>query len=173
MRLAEFLARLLEAHAETLHQLSALVGEERLVELIEDGEEADLGQSAKALEQIPFEPPAADASSRWTNPYQELEGAVMELKLPPVLEFYVWAYPLYRVLIESNHDLNSKIPGPGGDAGVKLVDLALSEAENWLLHLPLPSPLRPHAQRVATIPWLKFRAEVLRRIGKRPLGPVY
>lgn len=105
--------------------------------------------------------------------YAELEGAVQEMNLPEFLEFYLWAYPHYRAFIESPLDLDSRIRGAGSDAGLALVEEAMAQAEQWIRSLPIPPAISQQAERAAQIPWLRFRANVLKRIGKRPLGPVY
>ena len=174
MRLVEFLILLLEAHAETLKRLAALFGEENLVHLLELAGEEEVTED-EPPEEIPidltlFESPAPASPSA---PYTELEGAVRELNLPAVLEFHLWAYPIYRSFIESPLDLNARIPGPGGDAGIRLVDQAIAEAEVWVKRLPMADLVRNQAERAAHVPWLRFRTTTLRRIGKRPMGPVY
>ncbi|MGZ3688923.1 MAG: hypothetical protein ACXVBW_11515, partial [Bdellovibrionota bacterium] len=115
----------------------------------------------------------ASQSTGYTSAYAQLESAVHEFKLPAVLEFHLWAYPHYRAFIESPLDLNSRILGPGNDAGLALVDEAVAQAEAWVKKLPLPPEASAHASRAAHVPWLRFRTTVLKRIGKRPMGPVY
>jgi hypothetical protein len=179
VRLVEFLIALLEAHGETLKRLAALFGEENLMELLEMAGDEDQPRKEPVQSLPPLklvDPAFFDAPSPFSatdSTYAELEGAVRELNLPAVLEFHLWAYPHYRAFIESPIDLNSRIPGPGGDAGIALVDEAVAQAEAWVKSLPMSSLVRDQASRAAHVPWLKFRAHVLKRIGKRPLGPVY
>lgn len=180
MRLVEFLVQILEAHAETLKRLAALFGEENLIQLLEMAGDEDEG-GGKNDEALPrrhqpahlsvFEAPSPFSSSN--APYAELEGAVREMNLPSVLEFHLWAYPHYRAFIESDVDLNARIPGPGGEAGAVLVDEAVAQAEAWVRSLPMNPAVLDQASRAAHVPWLKFRSSVLKRIGRRPLGPVY
>ncbi|MBC7693792.1 MAG: hypothetical protein H7222_18645 [Methylotenera sp.] len=175
MRLVDFLILLLEAHAQTLQRLAALFGEERLLELLEDATELpDFGES------VQFKP--SEIQAKWLEPsvseinalaYAELEGAVLDFNLPAILEFHLWAYPHYRAFIESPLDLSSRIRGPGGDAGSVLVGEALAHAEAWIQALHIPPAISQQAERAAQIPWLRFRTSVLKRIGKRPLGPAY
>lgn len=173
MRLVEFLTAILEAHAETLKRLAALFGEENLVQLLEmAGDENDEAPPPPELKSIElFEEPSPFSATDST--YTELEGSVRELNLPAVLEFHLWAYPHYRAFIESPLDLNSRIPGPGGDAGIALVNEAVEQADTWVRELPMSDVVRDQACRAAHVPWLRFRTQVLKRIGKRPMGPVY
>ena len=169
MKLVDFLIQLLEAHAQTLQRLAALFGEPGLLQLLEEaGELPDL-PPIETLKPEYFQPPHPGEYPA----YAQLEGAVREVKLPAVLEFHLWAYPHYRAFIESSIDLNSRIQGAGGDAGQALVDEAVARAQNWVQRLPMPPGLGLQAERAAHIPWLKFRSNVLKRIGRRPMGPVY
>lgn len=175
MRLVELLIQLLEAHASTLARLAALLGERELVEALESAadETGAVGLPERLLED----------RSRWLGPapaggseaaaYQELEGSVRELRLPALLEFHLWAYPPYRAFIESSLDLNSRIVGPGTDVGTVLVDAAVEQATRWVRRLPLSPEQSRLAEHEAHAPWLRFRTTVLKRIGRRPLGPVY
>lgn len=176
MRFVDFLIALLEAHAQTLQRLAALFGEERLLEMLESAGEDETGKGATQRPE-----PAALTHPEWIqsvedgsgSAYAELEGAIHEMNLPAVLEFHLWAYPLYRAYIESSFDLGSKIQGAGSSAGTSMVNEAVAYAEEWIKCLPMPPGISQQAERAAQIPWLRFRAEVLKRIGKRPLGPVY
>src|SRR5437899_1226581 len=148
MRLAEFLVLLLEAHAETLRQLAALLGEDNLVALLEmagDSEEPARRPGPPQdhelfgeLDPTIFEKPSAASGP---DPYQEIEGAVHGFQLPATLEFHLWAYPPYRWFIESPVGLDARIPGPGGDAGALLVERTVALAEGWVRGLPIRSPL--------------------------------
>ncbi len=183
MRLAEFLAEILTAHGQVLLRLAALLGEERLLDLLERAEEL-----------YPLADEDAETFSRWeqwlrsmlvtspgdTSPQAmaEIQSAVNALNLPEVLEFYVWAYPTYRAYVETGIELWRRIPrmsatGAPSENGLQLTDNALERAREWFKRLPLPSEIGLAAERAAEIPWLRFRAEVLKRVGRRPLGPVY
>ena len=171
MRLVEFLTFLLEAHANTLHRLAAIFGDDVLLQMLEEsGERISEETSSARFQPIWFE---AAQSMGFSSPYAELEGAVHDFKLPAVLEFHLWAYPHYRAFIESEIELDARIPGPGGDTGVALVDEAVEQAEAWIKRLPIPPEFSVQAERAAHVPWLRFRTQVLKRIGKRPFGPVY
>lgn len=189
MRLVEFIIALLEAHGETLKRLAALFGEENLLELLEMAGDISGDATGKEKPQLPQINPDALAeleelsaqyqSSAYAggNTYAEIEGSVRELGLPATLEFHLWTYPLYRAFIESSLDLNTKIPGPDGPrpglTGGILVDNAVAEAEAWVRALPMSDLVRDQASRAAQVPWLRFRTTALKRIGRRPLGPVY
>ena len=176
MRLADFLILLLQTHAQTLVKLSAFFGEENFIEILENsGETLDqsLPPSQFALNThsdsvIWLDSPTPTSNS---NAYAELEATVQELKLPEVLEFHLWAYPHYRAFIESALDLNSKIKStPSGDA---LIDEAIQNAQAWVRALPIhPEAVREVAYQTAATPWLRFRTEALKKLGKRPFSIV-
>lgn len=167
MKLVEFLIYLLEAQAQTLSRLAALFGEELFLHMLE--ESGDLPTPKLQISTQWFE----SAESPQASAYALLESSVHEFKLPAVLEFHLWAYPPYRSWIESDLHLNAKILGPGGDAGVALVEESISQANLWFRRLPIAEEFRMQAQSAAQVPWIKFRTSVLKRIGRRPLGPVY
>jgi hypothetical protein len=178
MRVVEFLIQLLQAHAMTLQRLAALLGEERLIELLEragddegDDEQGATEPGPGRAEVIPIRPEwlTAPTAQREASAYSELESAVGELQLAPMLEFHVWAYPHYRAFIESPLDLNSRIKG---EACLALVQEAVLQAEAWMKRLPLPPAVALQSERAAQVPWVRFRTEVLRRAGQRPLGAI-
>jgi hypothetical protein len=166
VRLVDFLIRLLEAQAQTLQRLAALFGEDILLEILEAAGPDD--------EEKPSRPTLA-ISPGWFgargngggSPYSELEGAVRELKLSPVLQFHLWAYPVYRVFIESDLDLSQRVVDPQA-----LVEAALGGAKLWMENLPIAKEFRNQAERAAEVPWLRFRTGVLKELGQRPIGVV-
>jgi hypothetical protein len=184
VRWIDFLILILQTHAQSLARLAALFGEDSLTEFLESQEDPPHPQNLSALD-------AAEERFRrfcerhgeladWTinsspvgNPYSELETCLQDLKLSPVLEFYVWAYPFYRTLVESPIELSARIQGQSNPAGAELVETALEEAKIWMRSLPVPPQLSLQAESAAQVPWLKFRSETLKKIGRRPLGPVY
>lgn len=170
MKLVEFLICLLDAQAQTLQRLAALFGEDAFIEILESQEAPSLPPSLHSLNPAWFE---ASGPTGYSSSYAELEGAVRDFRLSEVLEFHLWAYPHYRAFIESSIDLTSKIIGPGTDTGVVLVDEAVAQAQDWVRKLPIHPSMSRQAELAAHVPWLKFRAQILKRIGKRPLGPVY
>ena len=179
MRIADFLILILQSHAQTLQRLAALFGEDEFTEMLENAEEP----STPGFDPEEF----SDGSLRLIRPqagdagaaYQQLEGCVRELSLPEVLEFHLWAYPFYRAFIESSLDLNVRIPSAGvprelgGETGSALVMEAIRQHHEWLKRLAIPERVRARAQAAAETPWLRFRSEALKRLGHRPLGPVY
>ena len=193
MRLVDFLTALLEAHGQALHGIAALLGEEELIEAIdqmegapavdEETEKAHAFVKSIALEvaalarsgELPAGAAASAAVLRGSagDPYLILEGAVRDFNLTPVLEFYLWTYPLYRAWIEGELPLDWVIPSPGTDIGTRMVDDAVARAERWMQLLMLPRPIAMRAEQYSRGPWLKFRAGALKRAGRRPLGPVY
>jgi hypothetical protein len=175
MRLVDFLIFLLEAHAQTLQRLAALLGEDELLRVLEDaGEILDESDEKDVLPQRIktswFE--AATSDSRGKSPYSELEWAVREFHLPSIFEFHLWAYPHYRAYIESGLELDAKIKSADA-SGMALIDEAMAQAQAWARLLPVTPAQGRAVESAAHVPWLKFRAAVLKRIGRRPLGPVY
>ncbi len=172
MKLVDFLILVLVTHADTLQRLSALLEEENLLELMEQaGENPKYAVQTFELNPVWFSSPILSVVGDSSSPYTRLKGSIQELRLSPVLEFHLWAYPFYRMFIESALDLDSTIKG--GDAGTALVEAATSQAELWIRTLPIKPEMGLVAERVSHIPWLKFRTEILKRVGKRPMGPVY
>ncbi len=180
MRLVEFLKILLQAHGETLQRLAALLGEDALVVILEDLPEDPRAvtplsrriQSAFLPPQDPSKPKERDMERTLvplTNPYQELEGAVREMKLPAVLEFYIWTFPLYRTYIEGPLNLNSRLPCPPNERVLEVVEDAMQESRNWVRRLPVPPHLGLRVDQASKTPWLKFRSEVLKNLGSRPM----
>lgn len=185
MRLSEFLAEILTTHGQVLLRLAAMLGEEELLELIEKAEE---------LHPTPAPHEGEEPGSQWekwlrerlthspgdtpSHAMAEIQGAVSDLNLPEVLEFYVWAYPPYRAYVETGIDLSLRIPRQGAtgapsESGLQLTEDAVERAKHWFRRLPIASTMAPAAERVVEVPWLRFRSEVLKRVGRRPLGPVY
>ena len=179
MLIYEFLTHLLQTHAQVLNRLAALFGEERLIELLENTPEPhpDLPVTATRLSPAEWLETTSDGKLKVlegdVDAYTALEGAVQELGLSAPLEFHLWAYPHYRAFIEGDFPLEAKLIGRGGDSGYILAEDCLTQARDWIRTLPIPSPLAPRAETAAEVPWLRFRAELLKRIGKRPLGPAY
>jgi hypothetical protein len=175
MRLVEFLILLLEAHAQSLQRLAALFGEEVLLHLLEEsGDEISAKLPPPRFDPKWFEVPAMMGFS---SPYAELESAVHGAGLPAMLEFHLWAYPHYRSFIESEIPLDARIPGPqlsaGSDIGIRLVDEAVEQSEAWLKNLPIAPEFALQALQASHVAWLRFRTLALKRVGRRPLGPVY
>jgi len=182
MKLAEFLMELLQAHGQVLLRLAALLGEEEFLELLEQAEELhpreDNAEAEKVWEVKTLSRLTASPGDTAHQSFAMIQGAVHEMNLPSVLEFYIWAYPHYRAFVESGIDLSFRIPrltatGAPSESGVSLVEEAVAQAKEWFRKLPIHPSQAAAAERAAEIPWLRFRTEVLKRVGKRPLGPVY
>ncbi len=177
MTLAELCQEVLTAQAQTLRRLSALLGDDTLLELleqVEDGDESstsegeDLGVDWREC----FEQPRAGSplGNHEGNAYQSLEGVVREAELTAMLEFHLWAFPPYRTLIESPMGLHARVR-PGASA-TGLMDALIRGADRWARRLPVSPGLAPRIEQAAQVPWLRFRSEVLKRLGQRPLGAV-
>jgi hypothetical protein len=180
MRLVDFLVLLLQAHAETLKRLGAFFGEENLVHLLEDAGESFDDRKLAGLEPPKFAVTSV-ASITWidtptphsmASAYAELEGTVHELALPEVLEFHLWAYPHYRAFIESAIDLNARLAPGGGESGTALIDETIAAADAWVRSLAIPPAVSAAAFKAAQVPWIRFRTEALKKMGRRPLGAV-
>jgi hypothetical protein len=180
MRLVDFLVLLLSAHAETLKRLAAFFGEENLIEMLEDAGESFDDRRLAGLEPEKFASSSV-ASITWidapsphsnANAYAELEGTVRELGLPEVLEFHLWAYPHYRAFIESAIDLNARLSPSDGPSGTKLVEEACEASDAWVKTLAIQPAVSAAAYKAAAVPWLRFRTEALKKMGRRPLGAV-
>ncbi len=176
MRLVDFLVLLLSAHADTLKRLAAFFGEENLIEMLEESGETIsealpptqvAGQSGAEILWID-----AGGSHTNANAYAELEGTVRELGLPEPLAFHLWAYPHYRKFIESSVDLNARLAPNSGEKALTLIEEACDQAEAWAKALPIPAAVSGAALKAAQIPWVRFRTESLKKIGRRPLGAV-
>lgn len=178
MRLVDFLIAILNAHAQALTRLAAFFGEETFIEMLEDsGETIDqalppskFAKNTHADGVIWLDSPNPSSNA---NAYRELEGAVREFGLPEVLNFHLWAYPHYRAFIESAFDLNSRIKtDANSDSAIQLVEEAVQQAQAWVRALPIPPAAAPAAERAAQMPWIRFRTETLKYLGKRPFDAV-
>lgn len=173
MQLSEFLVHLLEAHAQSLSRLAAFFGEEEFVEMLEN---ADEGRLQSLDSRFPLEllletaDPRSGASQG--SAYQRLEGAVQGFGLPATLEFHLWAYPFYRILIEGTADLTSQLRDQDEATVAGLVSETVEQAAAWIKSLPVPPSVSPAAESAAQIPWVRFRTTVLKKVGHRPLGAV-
>ena len=166
LRLGEFLTLILLTHAQTLKRLAAFFGEEEFLQLLEKAGDNE----APRTHPFALQPEWFESHSTPTGAgYAELEGAVLELNLPPVLEFHVWAYPFYRKLIESRFELSDVIRTRDPDAVKILVEEASLQARDWVRQLPIHPELSDQAERIALNPWIRFRAEALKKAGKHPV----
>ncbi len=168
MKLVDFLILLLETQAQTLQRLAAFFGEEELLHMLESaGEKEEKGESSISIEMSWIEPSRATESS---SAYTQLESSVRDINLPAVLEFHLWAYPFYRSIIESSLDLRSTLRRSEDHAVERLLNECILQAKLWIKNLPIHPDQSAQAERIAMIPWLRFRTEVLKKIGKRPIA---
>jgi|GEM_PF-650685 len=170
VRLVDFLITLLEAHAQSLQRLAALFGEEMLMDMLENAPELEAEQEIGPT--IPIHREWFKPSPQTAANYAELEGAVREIPLSAVLQFHLWAYPHYRVFIESDLELSDRTDPDNPEVVARLADDALAQAEAWLRKLPIAPEFFKQAHSAANLPWIKFRANLLKKAGLRPLGAV-
>jgi hypothetical protein len=175
VKLVDFLVSLLEAHAQALTRLAALMTEESLLEVLERAGESEEELESPVLKSLPHwarggHPTGVAAA------YAQLETAVRGFGLPQFLLFHLWTYPHYRALIENATDLNAIIPegddSTPSDMASSLVDESVEQAKLWVRSLGLAPDLGARAEKAAEVPWLKFRAAMLAKLGKRRLGAV-
>ena len=168
-RIVDLLTALLTAHAETLVRLSALLGEEELLRLLDDFEdpipEEGLrvqGEWSAASVQVL---PAGEQMAH--SPYALLEGTVRELGLPAFLEFYLWAFPPYRFFIEGATPLDARFTD--GAPLERLTKALIEDGQQWVRSLHVPSQVSRELEQSQKSPWLKFRSSVMDRGGARRL----
>lgn len=167
MKLIDFLISVLQAHGQTLQRLAALFGEEEILEILELAGDSSDDKNQNTTNEFQLlsewlEPPSTITHR---SAYAEIEGAVREMKLPAVLEFHLWTYPFYRVLIESPFDLRSKIQVKDD----QLVRAALEGARTWAKQLPIHPAHSRQAELAAHAPWIRFRTKTLKKLGQRPI----
>ena len=190
IKLIDFLIHVLDTHAHTLRRLAAFFGEDEFLQILESVEEPDgipkmkmaelqksETQPENQMDEIKWDTffqkvpdslkrtPSADIASC----YARLEGAVREMKLPAFLEFHLWAYPFYRLMIESSYDLHSPLSKNRDQRMTdQLVNASVDHAQAWIKTLPIHPELSLQAERTALIPWLRFRTEFLKKMGRSP-----
>lgn len=177
LRFVDLLIFLLQTQGDTLKRLAAFFGEEELITLLETAGENENGDTEHdsahpfLLQSEWFIPPSAHSGRNGAS-YYELEDAVREAKLPSQLEFHLWAYPFYRHLIESGVELDALIQTSTEDSLDILITEALGQAKAWVHQLPIPPSVFPPAESAAMTPWLRFRARILQKAGKKVLSPL-
>ncbi len=155
----DFLIHILHTHAQSLKQLSALLGEAKLVELLENLNHTPDEKHLISLSEL------SDQSIFYT----QLEENVQQFYLSSSLESHLWAYPFYRSIIESGLNLNTSIETFYPKRSEELVDSVLSQAQSWIHRIPFPSHLQVQAEQVAWTPWLRWRAQTLQKLGRRSI----
>ena len=172
MRVVEYVIRMMEAHGQTLLGLSALFGDEIVIEILDratEKREADPSRYPAPAAHLPLA--HAPIALRPTgSAYGELESAVRAMNLSPFLKFYLWAYPHYRSFVESAIDLDAEIRDV--ELAMRLADEAVEYARNWVRSLPLEPDFSTKIEKAAEMPWVRFRADVLAQYGRRPLEVV-
>jgi hypothetical protein len=169
VRLTDFIVLLLEAHAHTLQRIAALLGEDTLIEILELTGERQAELEEERIKKLPLKQMVKPNPRKYlqSSAYGEIEHAVQQLKLSPMLEFHLWSYPAYRELIESPLDLESIIDTEG-DAINQFTEHAVEQARNWMHELHLPPDISKRAEAAASVPWTRFRMTVLTKSGKKP-----
>jgi hypothetical protein len=167
MRLYEFLALVLKAHAQVLKMLAEYHGTSGAVHVLEMG---------SSTHQPPIASVAAEAregSIPWDLAFERIESSVRELALSEELESWVWTYPYYRAFVESGAALTAPLyGGQGPRSDLALVEEAYAFAQSWLKHLELPEDAAFKIQRAADQIWVRFRSEALKQLGQAPLGRI-
>lgn len=175
MRLYEFLAFTLEAHGQTLRVLADFLGEDTLLEILEQA--GDLASDPDGVVkpvlgegEMPFFPEKKEGYRPILggfSPYGFIEGTVREQALPEVLEFHLWSYPGYRKFVESKLALETVFDGAHAEEVIRRA----REAElEWFRSLPIQTPVSVALEKTLAQPWLRFRTQVLQRCGIRTLG---
>jgi hypothetical protein len=173
-RLVDFLIGILKTHAESLNRLAALFGEDLVFDMLENAPE-DFPSPAVSQEweklfslfaPLPTSGPLGDAESA----YRRLESEVSDQKMAEFLEFHVWAFPFYRAFAESALDLRA--PVQNSESAAQLIDAAVMAAKEWRAQLPIAEEYRARAESAASLPWIRFRTELMDRFGTRRLGTV-
>jgi len=185
MRFVEFLIRMLSAHAETLQALSMLLGEDVLVGLLENFPDSDdikdifkepSPEQIAVFENLANPPPPPHKPERRLasprSPYQELDWSVQELHLPALLSFYIWTYPPYRRWVESKIDLGACVTSKDSPELLGIIEQAAEDARHWTRQMPIPPQMAARVDAVVKKAWLKFRADMLKTVGQRPMQPV-
>ncbi len=173
-RLVDFLIGVLRTHADSLNRLAALFGEDLLFDMLENAPEDQ--PSAQTLAEweklfalfgpIPTSGPIGDPDAA----YRRLESEVRDQRMAEFLEFHVWAFPFYRAFAESALDLRA--PVLNAEAAARLTDAAVGAAREWRANLPIAEEFRARAESAASLPWIRYRTELMDRFGTRRLGPV-
>ena len=179
VRFVDLLIFILQTHAETLKRLAAFFGEEEFLEILENSQEPSEGSnpgghSSFTLETEWFEEGTEGNSGRnGSSAYFELEDSVRELNLPAPLEFHLWAYPFYRILIESGVELDSYVAKNHPSSPLdQLIAEATRQAQEWIRTLSIPPGVFPQAESAALNPWVRFRTRVLNKAGRKALSSI-
>lgn len=165
LRVVDLLIEILRAQAKTLELLRAALGQEELLHVLEEKEPpASLFESVEPWASGEMSPRAGIS-----QPYKEIEGAVREMDLSAMLEFYLWAYPTYRAWVESPVLLDSCVRTDSAPHFARLADLVIQDARNYVRNLTLPPKLSTQIEKLVEPVWIQFRTRLLSHTGKRRL----
>lgn len=175
MSLSSLLILLLEAHGEGLKRLAAFFGEEAFMEIVETAED-DATSAAEPASHARLSAIARQSERveriqtlETDQGYREIQASVRELGLPEFLEFYLWAFPPYRALVENAVELGAHLPSENKELSRELVEGVIQGANFWLRSLPIPAASAAAAERAYQVPWLRFRGAALKGMGLSPL----
>lgn len=182
LKLGEILALALESHGEVLKVLYTLFGEEVLIEVLERTDEVASERSTETtlpphLRKCFMEDRRVSDQLNGPPDWSALlEKRVVAIGLPAVLGFYIWAYPPYRMWIESDLDLNlilNQVDAHDAlpDSSQTLVaDDWVNRADSWLSAIGLPEKIHQQVHRAAHPIWIRFRSRLLSHIGARRMS---
>ncbi|MGK5087542.1 hypothetical protein WDW86_08285 [Bdellovibrionota bacterium FG-2] len=173
MRVVDFLSFILRSHGQILLELAAFLQEDVLFEVLEQAGELDRPPTAAEVSQyLSLQSLHHEVSPSYESPFVLLEQTVRELHLSPVLEFHLWAYPHYRAFVESSVDLGTHLIADAKNPALvtTLVHETLEHAQEWVKTLPLPPESGRLAEAISRKIWLRFRTEVLKKVGLRPIA---
>ncbi len=174
MTLEQYIITLLETQAKTLTRLAALLGSPAFLVILEESGDLQpvfsLEEAKVDLKWFSFKPKVVSQG------FSAIPGAIQVLHLPPTLEFHLWCYPFYRALIESPLPLKATLSTTPHHQQ-RLVDLTVQAAQTWANNLlaplhpnaTMPLTAREQVMQVAFAPWLRFRTQMLKKMGHPPI----
>lgn len=177
LKFIDLILAVLKSHGESLRELSHVLGEEETAAILElAGDAMPESPMRDLIRELPLKPaPSTAPADRLlkSTPYLQIETAVREMRLPATLEFYVWTYPHYRALIESSVDLDAKFSSVPDRAQVNLIEEFVRQARAWVRILPMPPTEALKAEKAVESCWIRFRANVLPRLGAKAMRAVF
>ncbi len=96
------------------------------------------------------------------NLLEELDALPKKLPINRELEPFLWDYQPYRLIVESQVDLESPL-------GSDWIDEITSLGKAWIQSLGEAVDLPADTLRSIEAPWIRFRSDCLRKIGLRSL----
>lgn len=163
----------LRTQAELLKSLEASYGEDGAIELLESAEPTEALQALEeeVLRAEWFEPLSAaseeEATAQGASAYAELEQFARDLGLQERLEFHLWAFPGYRLLVESALPLTSTLRARDAklDPPAEVMRLLQRFFEEWLRSLPMAPDQHLSWQKRLHAEWLKLRSQLHKKLG--------